>query len=271
MAMPQNMDVKDLSALLAEGMAAGRDAKASLFQLRVLAACLAGNVPDESFCAAAGEIRAERRDDGWLLSGRVPAALSSGGAVKQCIVLAGGGDEGWMSFRLSCDSPALRLDPVDSLDLLPAVDVVLDSARVGSGTALRRLEDHALVPALFALSAELAGAAGAALDIALERVRTRKVFGRSIGAYQALAHRLVDARMDLDSMQLALDDMAHAGQDGAVARAMALKTLCSQAGPRVVATAQQAHGGEGFHADVPLYRYTRRVQGLCLRLGSRFS
>ncbi len=264
------VDVHNLGALLTEGLAAGRDASPSLFQLRVLAACLAGRVPDDSFCAAAGEVRAERRDDGWLLSGRVPAALSSGGAVKQCIVLAGG-DDGLMSFRLSSDAPGLRLQAVDSLDQLPAVDVGLARVSVGDGTLLSRLEPDSLASALFALGAELVGAAGAALDIALERARTRKVFGRSIGAYQALAHRMVDARIDLDSMQLALDEMAHAGQDGAGVRALALKTLCSHAGPRIVATAQQAHGGEGFHADLPLYRYTRRVQGLCLRLGSRFS
>ena len=266
MAAMSPVDVKDLGALLAEGLAAGRDANASLFQLRVLAACLAGHVPDGTFCAATGEVRAEHRDDGWLLSGRVPAALSSGGAVSQCFVLARA-DAGLMSFCLPSDAPGLRLDAVESLDQLSACDVSLDGAHAGRGTRLPGLDADALAPALLALCAELTGAAAAALDIALERVRTRKVFGRAIGAYQALAHRLVDARIDLESMQLALDELVQAGGDAIGMRAVALTVLCSSAGPRIVATAQQVHGGEGFYADLPLHRHTRRVQGLSLRLG----
>jgi alkylation response protein AidB-like acyl-CoA dehydrogenase len=260
------VDVNDLGALLAEGLAAGRNPDASLFQLRVLAACLAGHVPDGAFCAAAGEVGAERRDDGWLLSGRLPAALSSGGAVSQCFVLARG-DAGLMSFRLPSAVSGLRLETVDSLDQLSACDIALDGVHAGGGALLLGLEADALAPALFALCAELTGAAAAALDIALERVRMRKVFGRAIGAYQALAHRLVDARIGLEAMQLALDEMVQSDRDAMGIRAVALKALCSSVAPEIVAAAQQVHGGEGFYADLPLHRHTRRVQGLSLRLG----
>lgn len=267
MATQSEIDLNDLNSLLAEGVAAGRDANPSAFQLRVLAACLAGEWPDSAFCVATGDIKAERREGGWLLSGSAPAALSTVNAATQCTVLAAS-EEGLLSFRLPVDAPGLVVAAASSIDLLPACDVTFDKVHATQTSLLRHIDAEALAPALFVLCAEMTGSSAAALDIALDRARSRKVFGRAIGAYQALAHRLVDARIDLEAMQLALDEMVQAGPDTRALHAIALKVLCASAGPRIVATCQQVHGGEGFYADQPLQRYTRRVQGLVIRLGA---
>jgi alkylation response protein AidB-like acyl-CoA dehydrogenase len=153
---------------------------------------------------------------------------------------------------------------VQSLDGLAAVDVRLANVRPATANPVPR---DALTPSLIALSAEIAGAAEAALDIACARAREHRVFGRAIGSYQALAHRLADAQIDLEAMQLAVTEAVSVQDEFLAPRALALKALCSAAGPRIAATAQQVHGGEGYHADLPLQRYTRRVFGLSLRLG----
>ncbi|GLK42788.1 MULTISPECIES: acyl-CoA dehydrogenase family protein [Novosphingobium] len=82
------------------------------------------------------------------------------------------------------------VEPVETILAYPygrfAAPPVLDDARrfVGAGEAMRKWWR-------VGLAAEIAGAASAAIDFTVDYVRTRKAFGRPIGAFQSVQHRLV--------------------------------------------------------------------------------
>ncbi|HXC40000.1 MAG TPA: acyl-CoA dehydrogenase family protein [Burkholderiales bacterium] len=267
--MSKAMAAHDLKALAERAAAAGKSGEPSFLQAEVQAACLLGRAPDASCVVAASGIEARRDGGQWRLSGFAPAALvyapnalvAEGG--RDCLVMAESPD-GALACRVLGNAAGVRVTAVQSLDGLAASDVRLDNAAAEAWPVPR----DAMTPSLIALSAEIAGAAEAALDIACNRAREHKVFGRTIGSYQALAHRLADAKIDLEAMQLALQEAVNVNDDFLALRATALKALCSAAGPRIVATAQQVHGGEGYHADLPLHRFTRRAFGLSQRLGN---
>jgi alkylation response protein AidB-like acyl-CoA dehydrogenase len=245
-----------LADIVEGGRAAGALSQASSFQAQCLLACLAPPGSAGGIVVSSG-VNAVRQGDGWRLTGGSPSALFHG-RTSTLLVLAAG-----TLFRLALPAPGVSLRAAEALDGLPVVDVSLQSAPV-DGDAANPLAASRLAPARLALAAEMAGASRAALDLALSRARTRRVFGRPIGAFQALSHRLVDAFVDVESMDMAVREAA---AEGGVMQIVAAKALCAEAGRRVVATAQQVWGGEGYHADQPVQAFTRRVLGLSLRLG----
>ena len=262
-----DISIRDLESLCQRGLEAGGNAEPSMLQALVLAGCALGEAPGEGgICVVATGVQAEPQGKGWRLQGFAPAALLTGDAPQRFVIVTGGAG-GEQVFVVPAGRAGLRTSPVQSLDELAALDAHFDNVALPASMAPRRLAADALAPALIALCAEITGAAAAALALAVLRARQRSLFSRTLGSYQALAHHLADARMDLDAMQLALEEAAHSEPHELGLQAVALKALCSAAGPRIVAAAQQVCGGEGYYADQPLHHYTRRVQGLALRLG----
>ncbi|MGK5732082.1 acyl-CoA dehydrogenase family protein [Streptomyces sp. URMC 124] len=122
------------------------------------------------------------------------------------------------------------------------------------------------------LAAEAVGAAGRALEATVEHVRTREQFGRPIGSFQAVKHRLADLYVSVQAARSAAYYAAWAAGagvpgDGAggeagvagVALAQALETLRA-----VAADAVQLHGGIGvtWEHDVQLYFKRAASDGL---------
>jgi alkylation response protein AidB-like acyl-CoA dehydrogenase len=170
--------------------------------------------------------------------------------------------------------PAVERIPLSGLGAERLFEVRFGEARVGAdaclteaaGTAL----DRALSRATLLACAELAGAAGAALQCAVAHARGREQFGRPIGAFQAVAHHCANMALDVDAAQLAVWDAASridAGEPPALHAARA-KVVCSEAARRVTATAHQVMGGVGFLADTDLHLWTRRAKALESRLGA---
>jgi acyl-CoA dehydrogenase len=108
------------------------------------------------------------------------------------------------------------------------------------------------------LNSERLLAAGAALglgDYALAKAvayaKDRKPFGKPIGSYQALQHRMALAKAELEAARLMTYDAADrfdSGED-AGAHANMAKLLASRAAVAAVEAALQTHGGYGFDRD----------------------
>lgn len=114
------------------------------------------------------------------------------------------------------------------------------------------------------------GAAERALEMTIEYARDRRQFGRPIGSFQAVAHRCVDMRTDLDACRYltyragwALDRGGSA--DLEVASALAYGTDALR---RVVVHAHQVHGAIGFSTEHDLHLYTRAAKASELQYGS---
>jgi alkylation response protein AidB-like acyl-CoA dehydrogenase len=140
--------------------------------------------------------------------------------------------------RLSADRPA----PV-ALGDTHAADDLIDRAAV-------------------AHSAELLGAASAALDLAVAYAKEREQFGRPIGSFQAVKHRCADMLVDVEGMRSAVYWAAWciaAGHPDRSIAASTAKTWSADAAKRVLASALQVHGGIGFTWEHDLHLFLKRA------------
>lgn len=90
-----------------------------------------------------------------------------------------------------------------------------------------------------------------ALKKAVDYANTRAPFGRPIGSYQALQHRMALAKAELEAARLMMYAAAAAFDRGETAGAQAnmAKLLASRAGTQAVEAALQTHGGYAFDRD----------------------
>ncbi|WP_327324311.1 acyl-CoA/acyl-ACP dehydrogenase [Streptomyces sp. NBC_01210] len=104
------------------------------------------------------------------------------------------------------------------------------------------------------LAAEAVGAASCALDRTLEYVRAREQFGRAVGSFQAVKHRLADLYVRVQAARSAAYYAAWDPREGGLALAQGLETLRVVAGEAV-----QLHGGIGFTWEHEAHLYFKRA------------
>ncbi len=121
---------------------------------------------------------------------------------------------------------------------------------------------------LFCAAAELVGVMGAALDITVEYVKTRKQVGKPIGSFQAIQHRAVDDFARLVSARSLLFQVAAQGLPVASQMASALKAHCGGMALEVTKSAIQMHGAIGFTEECDIGLYLKRAMWLSAWLGN---
>ena len=116
-----------------------------------------------------------------------------------------------------------------------------------------------------ATAAQLVGAGQRMLEMSVDYAKQRTQFGRPIGSYQAIKHKLADVHIAVEltrplvfgaALSLA-DDSAHTGRDVSAAKAAA-----SDAALLAARTALQTHGAIGYTAEHDLSHWLLRVQAL---------
>ena len=109
------------------------------------------------------------------------------------------------------------------------------------------------------LSAARTGAATAAFDYALEYAKNRKQFGRPIGKFQAISHKLADMKMMLDISRTLVYRFAWLMSEGKATRhdAAVLKLQTGEAYKTVSDLGLQILGGYGYCMDYPMQRFFR--------------
>jgi alkylation response protein AidB-like acyl-CoA dehydrogenase len=109
------------------------------------------------------------------------------------------------------------------------------------------------------IGAQMIGVAQGALRAALEFVKERRQFGKSIADFQAVQFQLAQARAELEGAKLLVYNAARlkdAGHDIAMEGAMA-KLISSQVAERVTSLALELHGGYGYTKDYPAEKFYR--------------
>jgi alkylation response protein AidB-like acyl-CoA dehydrogenase len=122
---------------------------------------------------------------------------------------------------------------------------------------------RALDRAATAVSAELLGASSRALEMSVEYAKDRVQFGKPIGSFQAVKHRLADAVVDVEGMRSSVYYASWclaSGHPDATLAASSAKVWCSDASHRVMATCLQVHGGIGFTWEHDLHLLVKRAQ-----------
>lgn len=151
-------------------------------------------------------------------------------------------------------------------DRLVALDGEATGERIGDAALADRLERFAAL----VNAARIVGASQAMLAYAVNYVSEREQFGRPIGSFQAIQHKLADAVIDVDGSRFITYKAAWSLQEGEPDADLMIsmaKAWTSDASRRVVAHGQQIHGGIGFTKEYKIQLYFRRQKWMELMWG----
>ncbi|ANS65957.1 acyl-CoA dehydrogenase [Streptomyces lincolnensis] len=221
----------------------------------------------------AGGVQAARAGDGWRLYGQTDQVLDGHSAGLLLVAAHAGG------FARS--RTLLFLVPGDAPGLVRVRQTALDQTRPQARIQLRHVDAELLgdetaeaLPALAAagdtaaavLACEAVGAADQVLARTVEYVGQREQFGRAIGSFQAVKHRLADVYVQLQAARSAAYYAAWATAQGervgGLALAQALEALRTAAAEGI-----QLHGGIGFTWEHEAHLYFKRASGDDLLFG----
>ena len=126
-------------------------------------------------------------------------------------------------------------------------------------------------PARVALAAESVGVAQRALDIAVSYAKEREQFGRPIGAYQAVSHRLTDMLWEVEearSLTYYAAWCADARPESLPLAASMAKARASDAASAVTHQSIQTLGGIGFTWEHDIHFFLKRARVSAQLMGS---
>jgi alkylation response protein AidB-like acyl-CoA dehydrogenase len=222
--------------------------------------------------AIAAPVLAEAGSD-WLpriAAGEAIVAVQLGGAP----FVVDAGDADLLLLERDGELHALPRDaftatPVGSDDKARRLFAV--DARARADTRLDGAPDVALDRGAAAVAAVLNGISMRMLDMTLEHVKTREQFGKPVGSFQALKHKLASAYVRIESARAAAWYAAFAIASGLPDRSLAAsaaKVVAAEAEAIANAEALQCHGGIGFTWEHDLHMWMKRGKALEASFGT---
>jgi len=153
-----------------------------------------------------------------------------------------------------------------------SVELVVGGAGAGAepGAAGGSLE-QALDLARIALASEALGGAEQVLEMTSAYLKERTQFGRPIGSFQALKHRLADMMIEVEAAKSAgwyAACVADERPEELAEAAAIAKSYCCDAFFDCAANAIQLHGGIGFTWEHEAHLYFKRARATATLLGS---
>lgn len=229
-------------------------------------------VPDTAG-AFAGDVgvAAVGAGDAVVLTGKIARVVDA--VAADVFLVAAKGSDGVGLYAV--DAADVVITPLVTLDLTrPQADVDFSNspARLLAGPAeADRVINHALRVGSVLLAVEQVGAAQHLLDLSVEYAKSRLQFGRHIGSFQAVKHKLADMLVDLEHARSTayhgVWSLTEGTDDPALAASIAQAT-CSAAFSRIAADTIQVHGGIGFTWEHQAHLYFKRAATDAALLGS---
>lgn len=224
--------------------------------------------------------RAVRDGDHYVIDG-AKAVVALGDQAQTVIVSArSSGDvaseDGISLFVVPADTAGISLRAYPNIDGTRAAEITFTQVRVPAaallgteGQGLATLE-HAVGRGILALCAESLGAMEVAKKQTIEYLQTRKQFGKAIGSFQALQHRMADVLLEIEQARSAVINAAAALQADRSTRERALsaaKYSIGRIGTLVAEECIQLHGGIGMTWELPMPHYAKRLVMIDHQLG----
>ncbi len=216
-------------------------------------------------------IRGFAADAGGRISG---SARSVAGALEADVLLVPVTTDGGVAVH-AVPAAEARVEPVVSLDMTRQLaDVTLEGtagqellgAAAGEGAVRHALEVGAAL-----LASEQLGVAQWCLHTTIAYLKDRRQFGRVVGGYQAIKHRLADLYAAVESSgaaaRYAAATTAEGDPDSTVATAVA-QAFCSEVAVRAAEEAVQLHGGIGMTWEHPAHLYLKRAKADQIAFGT---
>ena len=184
------------------------------------------------------------------------------------------GLDGLSLYAVDASAGGITRTPLETLDATRKLARIAFNGTAGrlvgsrgeAGPALARTLDLAAA----ALANEMVGGAARLLDSALEYAKERVQFGRAIGSFQAVKHRLADLTLTVELAKSAAYQAANAAaeNDGDLpALASLAKSAASDAYIRAAKDCIQIHGGIGFTWENDTHLYYKRAKSSEVFLG----
>jgi alkylation response protein AidB-like acyl-CoA dehydrogenase len=223
--------------------------------------------PDATWDASGVHLEAVASGDEWVLDG-VKSYVQDASEADWFLVTARTGD-GLTQLLVPKISPGLEVTRLVSLDMVRQFgEVKFSGVRVPASAVVGAVGgagpdvERQLRIALAIQNAEIVGATTRAFEFTLEYCKDRVSFGRPIGSYQAVKHRLADMKLWLEACHGTATASARAVARGDADAAELISVAKSYIGDRCPAIIQdcvQLHGGIGVTWDADLHLYLRRV------------
>ncbi len=217
----------------------------TLAELALLASPESGAAPDSDLLdelAAGTKIGAVVFDADVVINGDVAD-----------IVIAADGKH----LKLLTEFTAHPVDAMDPTRRLARIESK-DTTEIGADPGLAET-------AAILLAAEQIGAAARCLDLTVAYTKDRVQFGRPIGSFQALKHRMADLYVAVQSARAVVGDAI--AEPSATSAALA-RFAASEAFSKVAAEAVQMHGGIAITWEHDIQLYFKRAHGSAQVLGS---
>lgn len=174
---------------------------------------------------------------------------------------------------VSANSDGVTRTPLSSLDMTRQVcDIRFSGAHgvcVADGDTAVTALATALTTGAALLASEQVGLAQWCLDTTVEYLKNRYQFGRQVGSFQALKHRLADLWTRVaQARAVARHAAASIGTDDAAVAAALAQAYCSETAVLAAEECVQLHGGIGFTWEHPAHLYLKRAKSSAIALGT---
>lgn len=211
------------------------------------------------------DVTAEHGPGGWVLRGEADFVPDGEGADLLLVVARAPDGERLFACEpdaTTCDRIARRvLDPTRRQALMRFRGAPAEP--VGEPGQAPGIVDSVLDAGRAALAAEHVGGSAHALDAVLAHVSHRTQFGRAIGSFQAVKHRLADLLVEVEGARSASAYASACLAGGAPevpVAASAAAVACTGAYRLATTEYVQLHGGIGFTWEHPAHLYVRRAR-----------
>lgn len=248
-----------------------------------LSVCFGLTEPDSGSDAAALITRATATNDGHFAINGQKVFTSGMDISDYCLLVTRTAtrekkQDGITVFLVDTKTPGIDIKKIETLGhhAIGTTQVFYNDARVPESDMIGELDngwavtDACLWYERLCLSAARTGSASAAFELALEYAKTRNQFGRPIGKFQAISHKLADMKVMLDISRTMVYRFAWLMSEGKATRhdASVLKLYTSEAYKSVADMALQIHGGYGYCMEFPIQRFYRDSRLATLGAGS---
>jgi len=191
------------------------------------------------------------------------------GAVAELLVVAATEQGGISLFAMPAATAGVRIESLTSMDSTRPLahvhfdHVSVDRLRAGVGGGAAPVLEQSLALGACILAAEQLGGMQRTLDETIAYSLQREQFGRKIGSFQALKHRMADMKLQLEAARSAVAWAATRLAEGAPdahTAAAAARAFCTDAYLASTADGIQLHGGIGFTWDHHAHRFFKRAR-----------
>lgn len=236
-------------------------------------AAISMSEPEAGSDVGALKCRADRVDGGYVVNGQKTWTSNAERATRILLVCrtdsSGDKHQGITMLDVPADSDGLQVRGIDTMGGRIVNDVFFDDVFVPEdrligveGQAWSQLMAGLNFERLVTAAAQL-GRGRRAFDDALAYIKERKQFGRSIGSFQVIAHRIADLATELECCRLLVYDVARKTDEQPGVQlpreASMAKLKVSEVARRVAVECMQMMGGYGYATEYDMESHVRTL------------